>query len=387
VLILDLVLGAVIVASVGWGVTRGMSVDALAVVGAGVGAVVGVRVAMLLLNGGLHATDAPEAAIPAAGIGAVIGAMIAERAGLRAHRTLSRLGPAEAVGGAVLGCVLGVAVVWVLGGVLAQVGSLRADVRRSEILGNMYAVLAPPGPSLAARIEYTDPFPTFHALTPAGPVKLNITFDPRVQTAIRSLVRIQVSSCQHHYEGTGWIAADGTVVTNAHVIAAAQSIEVQLHGGGPFHRATPVWFQPKLDIAVLHVPALSGRPALPTVARPRAGTPAAIIGYPLGIFADRPALLGETTTKLPGFLDNSEKLPPEFSPNLFGRPITEFLGLSQPGNSGSPLVDSRGRVLAVVFAGDDAGSGMAVPIKYVRNALSHAGLVVSTGPCPTGEKP
>jgi hypothetical protein len=395
VLALDLVVGAVIVASVAWGVTRGMTVDALTLVGAGAGAVLGARVVVLLLNGGLHASDAPEIAIPAAGIGAVIGAMIAERAGLRAQRTrrrrpgqtrrTARLRPAEKVGGALLGAVLGVSLAWILGGVLAQVESLRADVRRSEILGHMYAVLAPPGPSLAAPVVYTDPFPSFHANLPAmGPIRKNITHDPAVLAATHSLVKVVGVACHHGVQGTGWFAGDGIVVTNAHVIGGASVIGVEPGGRGPFYRATPIWFQPKYEIGVLRVPALAGRPPLPMAARAVAETSAAIIGFPLHHFRDRPVLVGATTTTISGQLGNQKAFPPEFPPQLFGRPITVFAGLSQPGNSGSPLVDAHGRVLALVFAGDGQNSGLAMAINYVRYAVAHAGPAVSTGPCPRG---
>jgi S1-C subfamily serine protease len=70
------------------------------------------------------------------------------------------------------------------------------------------------------------------------------------------------------------------------------------------------------------------------------------------------------------------------------RSVTEFLGRVRPGNSGGPLVDSSGHVVATVFAAlagaSGSGAGLAVPDSLVREQLKAAqarGAAVSTGPC------
>ena len=384
VLVLDLIAGAVIALLVVWGFSRGVTVSTLAFAGFGAGAVLGSRLAPLILDGGLRSAYAPEVAVPGALlVGALSGALF-ERFGLRLHSRLDRLGPTSPVGGALLGGVLGLAVVWTLGVAAVQVDSLRGDVRRSEILSRLDSVLAPPGPPLVATVAFSDPFPTFQGPAVAvGPISSLVTRARGVRVASRSVMRIAVAGCHRVVTGTGWIATDGIVVTNAHVVAGGQIATAQFRGSGPAFAATPIWFQPKIDIALLRVPGVQGLPALSMVANPRAGTEAATIGFPFGRWADRPALLGATNSMHLGQLSTAEPLPRGFSHELFGRPITGFSGRSEPGNSGSPVVDRHGHVLATVFGGG-AETGLAVPNKYVRNALEHAGPQVGTGPCPPG---
>jgi S1-C subfamily serine protease len=66
------------------------------------------------------------------------------------------------------------------------------------------------------------------------------------------------------------------------------------------------------------------------------------------------------------------------------RRIVPLRGLVRSGNSGGPMVDGRGRVVATVFAatvgGDDRG-GYGVPNDVVERDIARAGGEVSTGPC------
>ena len=65
------------------------------------------------------------------------------------------------------------------------------------------------------------------------------------------------------------------------------------------------------------------------------------------------------------------------------RPIAFLRGSVRSGNSGGPLVDSRGRVMATVFAATTTGppGGFAVPNEIVSSALNEAATPVDTGPC------
>lgn len=382
--ILDLILGALIALMVVWGFSRGVTVNTLALAGLGVGAVLGARLAPLLLSGGLHSSYAPEAAIPAAVLLGAVTAALFERFGLRQRRRLHRLGIASPIGGAVLGGTLGLALVWIVGVVAIQVGSLRGEIRNSAILRPLDAALVPPGPVLAPEVRYADPFPTVRGQSPViGALGALVTRSRGVRTASRSVVRVVVLYCHTAKSGTGWIASDGIVATNAHVAAAGEVIGVQFRGKAATYPAMPIWFDPKNDLALLHVPDLRGVPALALVAHPRAGTAAATIGFPGGRWQDRPARLGPTSTQIVGELSTREPMPREFSHELFGRWITTFSGRVEPGNSGSPVVDAQGRVLATAFAGGP-GDGFGVPNGFVRSALRHAGPPVSTGPCPPG---
>lgn len=385
-LVVDLILGALIALTVIWGFWRGVTVTTLALAGFGAGAVLGARLAPLVLNGGLHSDYAPEVAIPGALVMGAVAAALVERLGLRLGRRLDRLGRASPVAGALLGGALGLTAVWLLGTVAIEIDSLRDDARRSAILSRLDAVLTPPGPPLGLKVVYPDPFPTFRGTFPGlSPVVQIVTHAPGVVAATRRVLRVVKFGCNEAGTGSGWIAADGVVVTNAHVAAFAQILSVQFRGARHSYPATPIWFDPKNDIALLRVPGLQGLSPLTMAPDARAGTAGALIGFPLGRWAVRPARLGLTSRTIGGQLA-PDGLPPEFSPDLFGRLITDFAGLAEPGSSGSPVVDRRGHVLVTAFAGG-SGGGFGVPDRFVRYALRHAGPQVGTGPCPPGTGP
>jgi S1-C subfamily serine protease len=67
------------------------------------------------------------------------------------------------------------------------------------------------------------------------------------------------------------------------------------------------------------------------------------------------------------------------------RTITSLRGLVRHGNSGGPVVDGSGRVVATVFAAATSRNraGYAVPDSIVRSALGRVRGAVDTGPCAT----
>jgi len=387
VLAVDLTIAALIVAALAWGFARGLD-RMVPFAGLAVGAVLGTR-APLLFGGELDSTFSLVAALPAA---LVLGALLAaaiERYGPRLERP--RRGPARrrsrargaAAGGALLAGSLGVVVVWMLGPVAAQITSLRNPVADSSILASLNSVLTPAGPRASAPVvTQGDDFPT-----PSGPPPEVPPADPRAKTdpdvvaAERSIVKIGVFKCGGLAQGSGWVVADQIVVTNAHVAAAADAILVRSRGLGRARVATVISFDPTNDLALLRVPKLRGVPRLRMVRRPQSGTSGAVLGFPLGKRDIRIARLGPTSRKRQGRL-GGQLAGPGFKREIFGRLVTTFKARTQPGNSGGPLVDRRGRVLTTVFGGGGLdASGLGVPNRFVRAALRKAGPTVSTGRC------
>jgi S1-C subfamily serine protease len=177
--------------------------------------------------------------------------------------------------------------------------------------------------------------------------------------------------------GSGWVAAPGVVVTNAHVVAGEQEGDtvVQPRGGGVRYAATAIAFDSRNDVAVLRVPALPAAP-LSFASAVSVGESGAVEGYPLsGPFAIEPARIGSTQTVV---------TQDAYGRRLVRRKITSFRGDVQPGNSGGPIVDAAGRVSATVFAKSTGGGpegGFAIPNDIVRNTLRSASDQVGTGPC------
>jgi S1-C subfamily serine protease len=176
-------------------------------------------------------------------------------------------------------------------------------------------------------------------------------------------------------EGSGWIAADDVVVTNAHVVAGQSDTTVQLGGAGPRLDAQAIAFDPRNDVAVLRVEGLGGR-SIPLAAQVRSGTQAAVLGFPEnGPYDVRAGRVGATRTVL---------TQDAYGRGPVQRRLTTLRGLVRPGNSGGPMVDAQGRVVTTVFAATRGGGpagGFGVPNAIVRRRLSGASGPVGTGPC------
>jgi S1-C subfamily serine protease len=190
------------------------------------------------------------------------------------------------------------------------------------------------------------------------------------------VVKVFGTACGLGIQGSGWVAGDGVVVTNAHVVAGQDDTTVQLGGTGPRSDAQAIYFDSRNDIAVLRTDAARGVRALGLAVNAPAGTSAAVLGFPEnGPFDVEPARLGETRTVL---------TQDAYGRGPIDRKITALRGLVRSGNSGGPVVDGAGRVVTTIFAsavGSGSGSGYGVPDSVVQTALQRAGGPVDTGAC------
>lgn len=375
VLAIDLAVVALTAAMAWWGFRQGLTARTLALVGFGVGAVIGSRLAPLVLEDGLRSSFAPVLALPAALIAGALLAALLERLALRHRERLDRLGQADGPAGAVVAGTLGLVAIWLVGAALAQADPLRDSLESSAILGSINVVLPPPGPVLAAQTESGDRFPTLEGPAPRVPsANPSIARDPEVRSAAASVVKIAGHGCGG-VQGSGWVAGDGLVVTNAHVVAGTDARAVQVAGRGPFHVAEVVFLNREHDLALLRTRGVAGVAALELAREPRAGLSAAALGFPGGRREVRPARLGNTTETASARLEGSTR--------TISVPITSFVGRVQPGNSGGPMVDTRGRVVTTVFAKSGEGfGGYGVPNAFVRGALADAASEpVDTGSC------
>jgi serine protease Do len=167
-----------------------------------------------------------------------------------------------------------------------------------------------------------------------------------------------------HRRGSGSgviIRADGIVLTNAHVVANATTVQVDLADGRSLQGAV-LGSDPTIDIAVVRIPA-EDLPAATLgdsdVLEPGQG--AIAIGNPFG--------LERTITT--GIISAVNRSPRGFP--LEGLIQTD--AAINPGNSGGPLLDSRGRVIGINTAvlrpqegGGAEGLGFAVPINLADHA-------------------
>jgi S1-C subfamily serine protease len=206
------------------------------------------------------------------------------------------------------------------------------------------------------------------------PPRGSIARDPQVEAARDSVVKVLGTACGVGVEGSGWVADAGVVVTNAHVVAGQDDTRVLPGGEEPGLDAQAIAFDPRNDLAVLRVAGL-GAPELPLAPDPDSGTSAAILGFPLnGPYDVRAGRLGQTREVV---------TQDAYGRGPVRRRIVSLRGAVRSGNSGGPMVDGSGQVVATIFAATTSGprGGYGVPNAVVRDALAGANGPVSTGQC------
>ncbi len=363
------------------GYQRGLIASALPLLGFVGGAALGGRLGPVLLAGGSESRYAPLVAVATGILVGAFAAVALEGLGraLRARIGRGAAGVADGIGGALLFAALALLVCWGLGAVALHASGddarkLREAVQRSAILTGLNEVLPPSGPLLNV-LRRVDPTPAVRGpdADVAAPDERAVD-DPDVLAAGDSTLRVLGTACGLGVAGSGWVAAPGIVVTNAHVVAGEDDTTVSVDGGDELD-ATAVHYQPRNDLAVLAVDGLDA-PALRLSDPKPKGTDAAVIGYPEnGPLHFTPARLGRT-----GVVTSQDS----YGRGPVERRMTPFRADVRSGNSGGPLVSMEGEVLATVFAASaDARdrSGLGVPNGIVAKALSGNLKPKDTGPC------
>ncbi len=162
--------------------------------------------------------------------------------------------------------------------------------------------------------------------------------------------------------GSGFIIDDqGHILTNNHVVSGASSIRVQLADGRQF-RATLVGTDPQTDVAVLKIDAGRHLPVVPLGDSDalKIGEWVAAVGNPLGVL-EGTLTVGVVSAKQRTEITISGSTP-DYQDFIQTDAAINF------GNSGGPLVNTRGEAIGMntAFGGPGRGIGFAVSINMAK---------------------
>ncbi len=200
---------------------------------------------------------------------------------------------------------------------------------------------------------------TSQASTPSPAPEVKLSTAQIAERATASVVTIENSDedGQRQDQGSGYVAsADGTVVTNYHVVRAARSLQVHFPSGGPsFNVDSLLAYDIDNDIAAFQIPGLSVPPLETEVAeQPKVGDRVVAIGAPLGL---------ESTV--------SEGIISALREVGTAQIIQTTVPVS-PGSSGGPLLDEYGKVIGLTTAQMTNAQNLnfGIPARYITGLLA-----------------
>ncbi|MEJ4113009.1 MarP family serine protease [Corynebacterium kroppenstedtii] len=284
---------------------------------------------------------------------------------------------ADAAVGAVVQVFTAIVVIWMIAlpVVSASKGNVSKTLRNSRVLGAVDSLAPPQVNNWGSRVgmflnrngmpTLTDPFgelPNKDVPAPAD----SVLSTERLNQIRPSIVQVlsTAQQCRKMLEGSGFVIAPDTVVTNAHVVAGSNEVKLRTVNGEDV--ATVTYFNPDKDIAVLHAVDLGLNPLALDNKPATTGADAVVLGYPLGgPFDVQNARIRDRLT-----IDG----PNIYSTHRLQREAYTLRGLVREGNSGGPVVDGDGDVLGLIFGAgvDDRDTGYALTGREVMASLHSA---------------
>jgi len=225
-------------------------------------------------------------------------------------------------------------------------------------------------PRVASQPRYGESMPLDDELTPEERTNVAV-----YEKANRSVVNITTKAAKEALlvfevplEGSGSgsvLDKHGHILTNYHVVEGAQQIKVALHTGNSYDAEVIGKDQPN-DVAVLKIdaPADDLEPVeVGDSSRLRVGQHIYAIGNPFGL---------ERTLTLGIISSLNRSLPARGGRTM--RSIIQIDAALNRGNSGGPLLDSRGRLIGMNTAiasstGENTGVGFAIPVDTIKRVV------------------
>lgn len=285
--------------------------------------------------------------------------------------------------GAGIGTIMCLVALWLSATLLSIINdpTIQISIRDSWVIRYLDKTL-PPATDAIARLEKyledagvpaTGPSQGTEPTISSSPVTLpNIAdFSNAIAAAKPSVVEIEGRSCSGIESGSGFVAADGLVITNAHVVAGMRTPFVRDTNGK--HTTTVVAFDPNVDLAVLKTTNLAGKPLGIAEKTAAPQTPAALLGYPGGrSFSAKPGVISDTITAVGKDIYDTKDTR---------RDVLVVRADVVKGNSGGPLIAKDGVVQGVIFARSTSYKqvGYALTSQEALDILDQAQTNPSTG--------
>lgn len=373
----DLVVVIIAVIAAVSGARQGVVIALPAFVGVLLGAVVGVRIAPLLIK---NFTDQATRVAFAVAI-LVLLVALGETFGVWCGRMLKQRirNPKVAWVDNALGAILQGVVVFVVAWMIAlpltsfsRLPQLSAALQQSAVLRQVNSLMPDSARQLPADLrklfdvpdlpDVTNPF-SRTPIADVGPPDTALQSSAIVQDVRPSVVKIhgEAPSCSRALEGSGFVIAPQRVLTNAHVVAGTDEVAVEVKDGQL--DAHVVYYNSDIDLAILAVPDLTA-PALHFDSGAAGdGQDSIVLGYPLDGDYTASASRIRSRINLNG--------PNIYDDRTENRDVYTLYAQVRSGNSGGPLIDTKGGVLGVVFgaAVDKPNTGFALTAQQVTSVL------------------
>lgn len=188
-----------------------------------------------------------------------------------------------------------------------------------------------------------------------------------IERCEQSVVRIEVETKNGGGQGSGFLINSRILATNVHVLAGAETATVKFPDGLELTIEGTLYVDPERDIAIAQLSESTGQPipVLPlSTAMPRKGQRVTALGSPLG-------LSFTATSGVVSAIRPADEIARELNREGLSGTWVQIDAALSPGNSGGPIINDAGEVVAMSTLASQAAQNLNFGISSndIREAL------------------